>query len=103
MQDLVKQAQQTLVNSPAQPELFGLQVQVPLSTQKIEEPISDRTITTPPLTEKFVKGDRVFSQKFGIGTVIDAKQFGGQIKELVIEFDSLPDPKTLVVTAVKLA
>lgn len=37
------------------------------------------------------------------GTVVAIKQYGGQIRELVIDFDLLPEEKTLVVSAVQMA
>jgi hypothetical protein len=52
---------------------------------------------------KFARGDRVFNEKFGLETVIGVKQYGGQVRELVIEFDFLLDTKTLVASAVQLA
>ena len=72
------------------------------SNQKVQEPISERSLPTPQLHLKFAKGDRVFNPKFGLGIVIVIKQYGGQIRELVIQFDYETDEKTFLVSAVQL-
>jgi very-short-patch-repair endonuclease len=86
-----------------QSKLFETPVQVPLFVPKHEGPATSEPSTLTQRNAKFVRGDRVFNQKFGLGTVVAIKQYGGQIREVVIDFDFLPDEKTLVVTAVQLA
>jgi very-short-patch-repair endonuclease len=77
-------------------------VQVPLSMPKNEGAATNEPSTLAQRTIQFVRGDRVFNQKFGLGTVVAIKQYGGQIRELVIDFDLLPEEKTLVVSAVQM-
>jgi hypothetical protein len=105
----IKEVEQTsvapaaLLASSSQADLIETQVQVPLFTPKAVQSSSNETSSALQRPVQFVKGDRVINQKFGLGTVVAIKQYGGQVRELVIEFDSLPDEKTIVVTAVQLA
>lgn len=102
-QSVINQSQQTLIVSPTQTELIESKAQFPLFNQKVEEQTSDISLQNAQLPVSFVKGDRVFNHKFGLGTVIAVKQYGGQIRELVINFDLLPKTKMLVANAVQLA
>jgi very-short-patch-repair endonuclease len=100
---LVFQGHKPISILPSQPELIEAEVQVPLFNQPFANQSLKPSSQTSILPVKFVRGDRVFNEKFGLGTVIGVKQFGGQIRELVIEFDYLPESKTLVASAVQLA
>jgi very-short-patch-repair endonuclease len=94
---------QALVETSIQSKQIETPVQVPLFSPKVEQTSTNELKTPSQGTVQFVRGDRVFNQKFGLGTVVAIKQYGGQVRELVIDFDFLPDEKTLVVTAVQLA
>lgn len=105
----IKEVEQTSVSpsallaSSSQADLIENRVQVPLFSPKDVQSSSNETSSNLQRTAQFVKGDRVINQKFGLGTVVAIKQYGGQVRELVIEFDSLTEEKTIVVTAVQLA
>jgi hypothetical protein len=94
---------QALLEPSTQSKQIETPVQAPLFTPKVEESSTNESSTLTQRTVQFVRGDRVFNQKFGLGTVVAIKQYGGQVRELVIDFDFLPDEKTLVVNAVQLA
>jgi hypothetical protein len=64
------------------------------------KPGTDSTYLSPP--EVFYQGARVRHEKFGLGTVISIKQYGGAISELDIGFDALSEIRTLHPSAVKL-
>jgi hypothetical protein len=91
-------------SSPStQAKVVETEIQVPLFSDNVVQSPKNAPLTTSQRPVQYVKGDRVFNQKFGLGTVVGVKQFGGQVREVVIDFDLLPDIKTLVVTAVQLA
>ena len=94
---------QALLEPSTQSKQIETPVQAPLFIPKVEESSTNESSTLTQRTVQFVRGDRVFNQKFGLGTVVAIKQYGGQVRELVIDFDFLPDEKTLVVNAVQLA
>jgi very-short-patch-repair endonuclease len=96
-------APQALPEPSTQSKQMASPVQVPLFIPKVQESSTNESSTLTQRTVQFVRGDRVFNQKFGLGTVLAIKQYGGQVRELVIDFDFLPEEKTLVVTAVQLA
>ena len=95
--------QTTLSALPTQPELIESEFQVPLFNAPVASVQISPLSQTSLLPVKFARGDRVFNEKFGLGTVIGVKQYGGQIRELVIEFDFMLEPKTLIASAIQLA
>ena len=101
--ELISIEPQALVETSIQSKQIETPVQVPLFSPKVEQTSTNELKTPSQGTVQFVRGDRVFNQKFGLGTVVAIKQYGGQVRELVIDFDFLPDEKTLVVNAVQLA
>ena len=64
------------------------------------KPVTASTHLSRP--EVFFEGARVRHEKFGLGTVIAIKQYGGAISELDIGFDALSEIRTLHPSAVKL-
>jgi hypothetical protein len=103
LQAIDKQPKLDFSNFSTQAELVDKEIQVPLFIAEVLEPTKMESLPTSPGAVKYVKGDRVFNKRFGLGTVVGVKQFDGQVHELVIDFDLLADTKTLVVTAVQLA
>jgi len=102
-QSVDNQAKQEFSGLSTQTRVVDTEIQVPLFSEKIVQPTTNVPLTASQNPVQYVKGDRVFNQKFGLGTVVGVKQFGGQVREVVINFDLLPDTKNLVVTAVQLA
>ena len=102
-QNIFSALKQEFIDASIQAEQIEAQIQVPLSSPRLEQPYANQNSSTTQIPIQFVKGDRVFNQKFGLGTVVAVKQYGGQVRELVIDFDFISDEKTLVATAVQLA
>ena len=77
-------------------------VQAPLFAAQVTDtkPVTFTTSMSPP--DVFYEGARVRHEKFGLGTVIAIKQYGGSISELDIGFDALSEIRTLHPSAVKL-
>lgn len=97
------QAKQEFSSSSTLVELVDTEIQVSLFSEKVVQPATEESLKSSQNPVQYVKGDRVFNQKFGLGTVVGVKQFGGKVSELVIDFDLLTAPKSLVVSAVQLA
>ena len=95
------QAKQEFFTPLAHSELVDTQIQVPLFNEKVVKPNTKEPLRLSQSPLQYVNGDRVVNQKFGLGTVVGVKQFGGKVIELVIDFDLLDEIKTLVVTAVQ--
>jgi very-short-patch-repair endonuclease len=92
-------------------ELVTPAVQTTTSVELVQTPLSEAPSIDPkPVTastslsrpEVFYEGARVRHEKFGLGTVISIKQYGGAISELDIGFDALSEIRTLHPSSVKL-
>lgn len=97
------QAKQEFSSSSTLVELVDTEIQVSLFSEKVAQPATEESLKNSQNPVQYVKGDRVFNQKFGLGTVVGVKKFSGKVSELVIDFDLLTAPKSLVVSAVQLA
>jgi very-short-patch-repair endonuclease len=77
-------------------------VQAPLFAAQVTDtkPVTFTTSMSPP--DVFYEGARVRHEKFGLGTIIAVKQYGGSISELDIGFDALSEIRTLHPSSVKL-
>jgi hypothetical protein len=97
---------------PAQTkEIVTPHAQTARSVELVQTPLFVAPATdTHPVTisatmsrpDVFYEGARVRHEKFGLGTVIAIKQYGGSISELDIGFDALSEIRTLHPSAVKL-
>ena len=92
-------------------EIVTPQAQTATSVELVQTPLFVApVIDTQPVTvstsmshpDVFYEGARVRHEKFGLGTIIAIKQYGGAISELDIGFDALSEIRTLHPSAVKL-
>jgi len=91
-----------IATPPAQTATSVELVQAPLFAAPVTDtkPVTVSTSMSHP--DVFYEGARVRHEKFGLGTVIAVKQYGGSISELDIGFDALSEIRTLHPSAVKL-
>jgi len=91
-----------LVNTPFRLEPISTQDEAPSLPAQSMDSCSHIAATNQGRSAVFQEGSRVIHDKFGAGTVIAVKKYGGEVRELDIGFDSRSDLKTLAPSFVKL-